>query len=151
MDPNERETSDSVGTDGVDRIVRNVIDEPAVTRTVEDPTSGAVLSFAGVVRNSNLGRDVVGIDYHGYEPMADREIRKIEHEISEQWPGTRSVIVHRLGELDIGETSVFIAVSSAHRGEGFSALRYAIDTLKERLPIWKREMYADGSAWLEGS
>ena len=83
--------------------------------------------------------------------MAEREAERLEKEIRERWPGAEVAIVHRLGYLRIGETSVLIAVSSPHRPASFEALRYAIDTLKERLPIWKKEIYTDGESWLEGS
>ena len=87
-----------------------------------------------------------------YESMAGKEIEKLENELSERWPGVQARIVHRIGRLELGETSVFIAVGGAHREESFAALRHAIDRLKEEAPVWKRERYEDGSeAWLEGS
>ena len=139
------------GRPDVERVTGSPIDVERVTAVVRRDEAGAVLTFAGVVRSRNQGRSVVGIDYHGYRPMAAREIERLEGEIESRWPDVRSCIVHRLGELELGQTSVFIAVSSPHRDEGFRALRFAIDTLKERLPIWKREIYTDGAAWLEGS
>ena len=135
----------------VERITHSPIDEKAVLVEVADPGAGATLTFAGVVRNNHLGQVVQGIDYHGYQPMAAKEILKIEAEARERWPGVKAVIVHRIGLLGIGEVSVLIAVSSAHREEGFQALRYSIDTLKQRVPIWKKEIYTDGEAWIEGS
>jgi molybdopterin synthase catalytic subunit len=132
------------------RLTDTPIDARAWIAKVVRPDAGAVLTFAGVVRNEHLGRRVLAIDYHAYRAMAEQEIRRIEAEVAQRWPvGVR--IVHRLGHLDVGSTSVLIAVSSAHRDEGFLALRYAIDTLKERVPIWKKEIYEDGEAWLEGS
>src|SRR5690606_1047082 len=127
------------------------IDPEALVREVAHPGAGAILTFAGVVRDENLGDEVRAIDYHGYEKMADRELRRIEEEAEERWPGVRTRIVHRLGHLEIGDTSVLIAVSSPHRDAGFQALRYAIDTLKERAPIWKKEILLDGERWIEGS
>ena len=135
-----------------DRIVNEMIDCKAVIDEVVSNDSGAVLTFAGTVRNANLGRAGSAIDYHAYESMADKEIEKLENELSERWPGVQARIVHRIGRLELGETSVFIAVGGAHREESFAALRHAIDRLKEEAPVWKREQYEDGSeAWLEGS
>ncbi len=135
-----------------DRIVNEMIDCKAVIDEVVSNDSGAVLTFAGTVRNTNLGRAVSTIDYHAYESMAGKEIEKLENELSERWPGVQARIVHRIGRLELGETSVFIAVGGAHREESFAALRHAIDRLKEEAPVWKRERYEDGSeAWLEGS
>ena len=135
----------------MERITTDPIDPLSVSAEVTHRGAGAVLTFAGVVRDHHQGRDVTGIDYHGYRPMAEKEIQRLEEEIRTRWADVQVRIVHRLGQLDVGETSVFIAVSSPHRDEGFRALRYAIDTLKERLPVWKREQYPDGEAWIEGS
>ena len=135
-----------------DRIVNEVIDCKAVIDEVVNNDNGAVLTFAGTVRNTNLGRRVLSIDYHAYESMAQKEIEKLEEETAARWPGVKVRIVHRIGRLDLGETSVFIAAAGAHRKESFAALRHAIDRLKEEAPVWKRESYEDGSeAWLEGS
>ena len=136
----------------MDRIVSEAIDCRAVIDEVTGEDRGAVLTFAGTVRNTNLGRAVRSIDYHAYESMAHKEIEKLEHETAERYNGVRVRIVHRIGRLELGEASVFIAVAGAHRDESFAALRHAIDRLKEEAPVWKRELYEDGSeAWLEGS
>jgi len=136
----------------VRHIVLEPIDARALIARVAGPDAGAVLTFAGTVRDRHHGREVVGIDYHGYEPMAERELERLEREITARWPGLRAAISHRLGHLELGELSVLIAVASPHRPDGFDALRHAIEELKRRVPIWKRELYADGaSAWLEGS
>ena len=133
------------------RVVRTAIDAGAVVESVARCDAGAVLTFSGDVRNHHLGREVTGIDYHAYERMALKEMNKIEREVEVRWPNCRVQIVHRLGLLSPGETSVFIAVASPHRKEGFEALRYTIDTLKETVPIWKKEIYSDGYSWIEGS
>jgi len=134
------------------RIVNEPIDCKAIIEEVLSEDRGAILTFAGTVRNNNLGRTVSSIDYHAYESMAQRELEKLEEEIAERWPGVLARIAHRIGRLELGETSVFIAVGGAHRDEAFAALRHAIDRLKEEAPVWKRELYEDGSeAWLEGS
>ncbi len=136
----------------MDRIVKEAIDCRAVIEKVTGEDRGAVLTFAGTVRNTNLGRKVLSIDYHAYESMAQKEIEKLEEETAARWPGVKVRIVHRIGLLEIGEASVFIAAAGAHRDESFAALRHAIDRLKEEAPVWKRESYEDGSeAWLEGS
>ena len=136
----------------MDRIVSEAIDCRAIIDEVTGEDRGAVLTFAGTVRNTNLGRTVRSIDYHAYESMARKELEKLELETAGRWPGVKIRIVPRIGRLDLGEASVFIAAAGAHRDESFAALRHAIDRLKENAPVWKRELYEDGSeAWLEGS
>ncbi len=132
-------------------IVKQAIDAEAIRRRVEGPGAGAVLTFAGTVRDHHLDRQVAGIEYHAYESMATKEMDRVEGAARTKWAGIDIAIVHRIGWLEVGETSVFIAVSAAHREEGFAALRYAIDTLKKSVPMWKKEMYTDGHAWIEGS
>ncbi|HVR74843.1 MAG TPA: molybdenum cofactor biosynthesis protein MoaE [Planctomycetota bacterium] len=127
------------------------IDEAAAVRAVAAPGVGALLTFAGTVRDLHLGREVVAIEYHAYESMAERELSRIEDEVRARWDGARVAIVHRIGLLHVGEVSVYIALSTPHRSPAFEALRFAIDTLKETVPIWKKEIYVDGYAWLEGS
>jgi molybdopterin synthase catalytic subunit len=109
---------------------------------------GALCLFVGVVRNENGGRPVRYLEYEAYEEMALPLMRQIAEEVRGRWPVTEVRLVHRLGRLEIGEASVAVAVASPHRAEAFAACRYAIDTLKARVPIWKKEYYADGSAWL---
>ncbi len=133
------------------KLISQTIDARAVIQEVERPAAGAILTFAGTVRDHHLGREVTGIEYHAYEEMAVKELDRIEAAAREKWPGIEIEIVHRIGFLEIGEASVLIAVATAHRKEGFEALRYAIDTIKEDVPIWKKEMYTDGHAWIEGS
>lgn len=127
------------------------IDENSVKKKVHASSAGALLTFSGVVRDQHLGRSVTSIEYHAYEPMAEKELTRIEEEIAKRWPGAAAAIVHRVGLLGVGETSVCIAVSSPHRSEGFQALRFAIEAIKESAPIWKKEIYSDGYAWIEGS
>jgi len=114
------------------------------------PSDGALCLFVGVVRDHNGGRAVSHLEYEAYEEMALVEMQAIEREVRGRWPVGDVRIVHRLGGLSIGEASVAVAVVSAHRAEAFEACRYAIDTLKKTVPIWKKEFYADGSAWIEG-
>lgn len=133
------------------RIQQETIDRAAAQAVVAFPGAGALLTFAGTVRDNHRGRPVTAIEYHAYESMAAKELAGIEAEIRRRWPGTRVEIVHRLGCLQVGETSILIAVASPHRAEGFDALRLAIESVKKSVPIWKKEMYPDGHAWIEGS
>ncbi len=114
------------------------------------PGDGALALFVGVVRNENAGRSVLHLEYEAYEEMALQELESIDAETRRRWPVSDVRIVHRLGRMEIGEASVAVAVASPHRGEAFEACRFAIDTLKKSVPIWKKEFYADGAVWLEG-
>ena len=111
---------------------------------------GAVCLFVGVVRDHNAGRRVRHLEYEAYEEMALAQLAEIEGEVRRRWPVSEVRLEHRLGRLEIGEASVAVAVSCPHRAEAFAACRHAIDTLKQRVPIWKKEFYADGSAWIDG-
>ena len=111
---------------------------------------GAVALFVGVVLNENRGRSVRRLEYEAYEEMALSQMTEIAGEVRQRFPVTAVRLVHRLGSLEIGEASVAVAVTSPHRAEAFAACRYAIDTLKSRVPIWKKEHYEDGTAWLDG-
>jgi len=119
----------------------------AQIRTDED---GAVCTFDGCVRNHSHGRTTLYLEYEAYEAMALSKMREIAAHLHRNHPIGRVAMVHRLGRLEIGETSVFIAVSAAHRGAAFDACRYAIDTLKKTVPIWKKEFFADGAVWADG-
>ena len=110
----------------------------------------ATVTFAGATRNDNAGRRVLRLEYEAYEPMALSEMRRLAGEAGERWQIVRIAISHRVGLVDIGETSVAIAVSAAHRAEAFEACRFAIDTLKRTVPIWKKEYFADGAVWADG-
>ena len=117
---------------------------------VEHPGAGAICSFTGVVRDNNRGEAVTHLEYEAYGGMAEREMRRIAEEIGERWPGTRVAIVHRTGRLEIGEASVVISVSAPRRPDAFEGCRWAIERLKESVPIWKKEHAASGAVWLEG-
>lgn len=129
-------------------VLREAIDVAAISRG--EAEDGAVCVFTGVVRNHNGGKPVVHLEYEGYEEMVVSIFDEIAREARERYGVTRVRIVHRLGRMEIGDTSVAVAVSSPHRREAFEACRFAIDELKRRAPIWKKEFYADGSSWLEG-
>ncbi|HEX9166006.1 MAG TPA: molybdenum cofactor biosynthesis protein MoaE [Gemmatimonadales bacterium] len=121
----------------------------ALVREVERPEYGAVSTFLGVVRDHHAGRRVTGLEYQAYGPMAEAECHRIVAEAERRWP-CRVALRHRVGALAIGEAAVVIAVGSGHRAEAFEACRYVIEELKQRVPIWKRESYADGTeAWVD--
>ena len=124
------------------------IDAAALEASVSGPGNGAILVFAGVARNANRGREVLGLEYEAYAPMALAEMSRIEAEVEARWPGMQVAMVHRTGLVGIGEASVVIAVGTPHRDEAYQASRYLIDELKARVPVWKRERYADGSDWI---
>ena len=131
-------------------LVREPIDATALIRHVRTGEDGAVVTFDGCVRNQSHGRRTLYLDYEAYESMALAKIREIGATIHEKFPIDRVAIAHRLGHLEIGETSVFIAVSAAHRPAAFDACRFAIDTLKRTVPIWKKEYFEDGAVWADG-
>jgi len=119
-----------------------------VVSRLGDPAIGAVIAFVGVVRGVTDGREVLYLEYEAYPEMAEEMLRQIGDEIRERWKTIREVaIVHRLGRLEIGGISVVIALSAAHRPELFDAVHYAIDRLKEIVPIWKKEVWTDGAEW----
>lgn len=130
-------------------LVAGPIDVAAVLASVGDPAQGAVLVFLGVGRADFDGRPVLSLAYEAYPAMAEPELRKIAAEVAERWPGAKTSIVHRTGEVAIGEASVVIATSTPHRAACYEANRYAIEALKARVPVWKKEIYGDGSAWKE--
>jgi molybdopterin synthase catalytic subunit len=119
-----------------------------VIARLADPENGAVVTFVGVVRDNTDGRRVLYLEYEAYPEMAEETLRQIGAEVQQRWQAIRQVaIVHRVGRLEIGEASVVIALSAAHRPEMFDALHYAIDRLKEIVPIWKKEVWSGGSEW----
>ncbi len=131
-------------------LVREVIDAESLVRSVRAGRDGAIVTFDGFVRNESHGRTTNYLEYEAYEAMALGKMKEIAAQAHEKFAIHRVAIVHRLGRLEIGETSVFIAVSAAHRGAAFDACRFAIDTLKKTVPIWKKEYFADGVVWADG-
>jgi len=111
---------------------------------------GAVCAFFGVVRRENLGRVVHCLEYESYEEMALAQMQALEGEIRRRWPVSEVTLIHRLGRLEVGEASVAVVVTTPHRAQAFEACRFAIDTIKKTVPIWKKEFYADGEVWIEG-
>ncbi len=131
-------------------VVREVIDPQSVSKVLKRGDDGAVLLFEGVVRNHTRGRKTVYLDYEAYEEMAVGQMESLANQALQQFQIRDVAIVHRLGRLEIGETSVLIAVASAHRAAAFEACRWLIDTLKRTVPIWKKEHFEDGAVWADG-
>ncbi|MCL6480960.1 MAG: molybdopterin converting factor subunit 1 [Firmicutes bacterium] len=131
-------------------LVRAPLDVHAIVSGLRAPESGAVVVFEGCVRAHSRGRATRYLEYEAYEPMALRKMREIGAALRARFPIARLAIVHRLGRLEVGETSLLIAVSAVHRREAFDACRAALEALKRTVPIWKKEFFADGSAWAEG-
>jgi MoaE-MoaD fusion protein len=131
-------------------IAREVIDTQRVVDALKRGEDGAVLVFEGVVRNQTRGRKTLYLDYEAYEEMALQQMDLLANQALQQFQIRDVAIVHRLGRLEIGETSVLIAVASAHRAAAFDACRWLIDTLKRTVPIWKKEHFEDGAVWADG-
>lgn len=132
---------------GLVELCDHAIDPRRVEASVSHPGAGAVLTFLGVTRDSFGDREVTRLEYEAWPTMALAEMGRIVAEVAERWPGARAAMVHRVGVVGVGEASVVIVVSAPHRDEAYQASRHAIDQLKARVPIWKKEWYADGSMW----
>ena len=132
------------------RITRQAIPTAELARQLKGPEQGAVVVFEGIVRDNLHGRKTRHLEYEAYEPMAIRKMEQIGREVKQKFPIDGLGMIHRLGRLEIGETSVAIIVAAAHRQAAFEACRYAIDRLKQIVPIWKKEYFEDGAVWAEG-
>jgi molybdopterin synthase catalytic subunit len=132
------------------RIVREPISTQAELDRIKLPQDGAAVVFEGVVRNNTRGRRTLFLDYEAYEAMALKQMEGLAERAKSDFAIREVAIVHRLGRLEIGETSVLIVVASAHRGPAFDACRWMIDTLKKTVPIWKKEYFEDGAVWADG-
>jgi molybdopterin synthase catalytic subunit len=130
------------------RIVEGPIDEIALENEVRTDADGAVIVFRGVARKHSRGREVIHLEYEAYPEMAEKVMAQIGDEIKARFPVSKVAIVHRTGVLEVGQASVVIAIAAPHRGEAFAASQYAIDRLKEIVPIWKKEIWNDGSQWI---
>ena len=131
------------------RVVGETLSPDAIAVEVDDPGAGGIVIFSGVVRNETGGRPVKFLEYEAHAPMAEAKMREIGDTVRARWTGVKRVaILHRVGRLQIGESSVLIAVSAAHRREAFEACTYAIDTLKRTVPVWKKEHFEDGEVWV---
>ena len=131
-------------------LVRTPIETPDIVAQLKAPRDGGVVVFEGIVRNHSGSRSTLYLEYEAYETMALAKMREIGAQMREKFPIRRFAMIHRLGGLEIGETSVLIAVCSAHRAAAFEACRFGIDTLKRTVPIWKKEYFEDGAVWADG-
>jgi molybdopterin synthase catalytic subunit len=132
-------------------LVRNPIEVQSIIDTIQKPEDGALVMFEGVVRNNANEKSVRFLEYEAYESMALKKIEEIGSQAKKDFDIRDIAIVHRLGHMEIGECSIVIVVASAHRGPAFDACRYSIDTIKQIVPIWKKEFYEDGEVWIEGA
>ncbi len=131
-------------------LTEDVLDPRPLTEKVQHSGSGALVLFLGVVRDEDQGRKVRYLEYDAYRSMAEKEMRRVGEEVVAHWPSTRIAMRHRVGRLAVGDTALIVAVSAPHRSEAFEACRHAIDRIKEIVPIWKKEVWEDGEAWLQG-
>jgi molybdopterin synthase catalytic subunit len=132
-------------------IVEKAIDPATIVKEIEDSSAGAVVLFLGTVRRSGEAGSVSGISYEAYRSMSDRRIENVIERAKKRWPVKKVKVVHRVGELRLGEVSVAVAVSAEHRKEAFQACRYIIDNVKSKVPIWKKERLVGGrERWVEG-
>ena len=127
------------------RLTHDPIDHAALTEQVRSPHCGAVALFLGTVRDVTGEHVTAFLDYEAYGPMAEKKLAEIEAEVRRRWPVGNVALIHRLGRLEVGDVSVAVALSCPHRAEAFDALRFAVDTLKELVPIWKKENAPDGT------
>jgi MoaE-MoaD fusion protein len=131
------------------RVVEHPLSPDGAASAVGDAGAGGIVVFLGVVRNETGGRAVKFLEYEAHAPMAEAKMREIGDQLRARWPSVKAIaMLHRIGRLQIGEASVLIAVSAAHRAEAFEACRYAIDTLKRTVPVRKKEHFEDGEVWV---
>ena len=141
---------DEAAGEGRIALVREVIDAVSLVTAAKDGSDGAVVVFDGIVRDNTRGRKTLHLDYEAYEEMALKQMRELAAQARERFGVRHVTIVHRLGRLLVGETSVLIVVASAHRSHAYEASRWLIDTLKKTVPIWKKETFVDGAVWADG-
>jgi molybdopterin synthase catalytic subunit len=132
------------------RLTRDPIQAEALVAAAKHGEDGAVIVFDGIVRNNSRGRKTLYLDYEAYEEMATKQMKELAREAITRFEVRNVAIIHRLGRLQVGETSVLIIVSSAHRAKAYEASRFLIDTLKKTVPIWKKETFVDGAVWADG-
>jgi len=130
-------------------IVYDILDVRKLVQKVSTHKDGAVATFAGIVRGQNQGKKVLFLEYEAYSEMALKMMARIETEIRSTWGITGVAVQHRLGRLNVGETSVLVVVTAPHRDDAFAACQYAINRLKKIVPIWKKEIFEDGEVWVE--
>ena len=132
------------------RVTEEVLRTDEAAEAVASPEAGAINLFLGVVRNNNLGRQVNHLVYEAYPTMAEKVMREIAEEAQERFGLLDCAVLHRTGRLEIGETSLLIAVSAGHRGESFEGGHWLLNQIKKRVPVWKKEVWEDGEEWIEG-
>jgi molybdopterin synthase catalytic subunit len=132
------------------RVTPDVLRPAEAIAAVETPAAGAINVFLGVVRNNNLGRAVQYLDYEAYPSMAEKVMRDLATEAQERFGLEDCAVLHRTGRLEIGETSLLIAVSCGHRAESFEGTHWLVNEIKKRVPVWKKEVWDDGESWIEG-
>jgi len=137
------------GGSGAHILSAEPLDVGSVVKRVSGPEIGGIVSFIGTVRDRSRGHSIRHLEYEAYPEMVEREMEKIAREAARRWPGTRVAMAHRRGRLEIGEIAVVVAAGAPHRDEAFAAARYSIDTLKEQVPIWKKEVTTEGEYWVE--
>ena len=130
------------------QIITEPINVSMILGSLRDPAAGAIDMFIGTTRNHSQGKEVRSLEYEAYAPMALEQMSDIVEDAKKKWAIKNISIVHRIGRVEIGEASVVIGVSAVHRKEAFEACRYCIDMLKKVVPIWKKEYFADGGAWI---
>ncbi len=133
------------------RVSDDPIDQAEVASSIAAPGSGAVVTFVGLVRDYNAGRQVLFLEYEAFAPLAVKSFDRIASEATEKWPSAALAIHHRTGRVRIGEASIAIAAVSPHRADAFAASRYAIERIKQISPIWKHEHFEGGEVWIEGA
>ena len=143
-------TGTASGRAGSVAFTRSAIASDEIISGAKQPEAGAVVVFDGIVRNETRGRKVLHLDYEAYEEMAMREMQQLAREAREQFGVRHVTIVHRLGRMLVSESSILIVVASAHRAQAFDACRWLIDTIKTKVPIWKKETFVDGAVWADG-
>ncbi len=131
-------------------IVQDILDARKLSQSVASEKDGAVVTFAGIVRGNNRGKKVLFLEYEAYPDMALKMMKRIGDEIQKTWGLTSVAMQHRVGRLNVGETSIVIVVSAPHRDDAFAACQYAINRFKRIVPIWKKEIFEDGELWVEG-
>ena len=129
-------------------LTRERLDTEAITATVRDDANGGVITFLGTTRNETEGRRVLYLEYEAYEGMAEKMLARIAEDIRERWGIAGVAIAHRFGRLEIAEVSLVVAVASPHREEAFAACQYAVDRIKQNVPIWKKEVFEGGEMWV---
>ena len=130
-------------------ITNEPLDPQNIAASVHNPSNGAVVTFIGTTRDTNVGRDVLYLEYEAYSPMAETKLAEIANEVLDKYGVSNTAIVHRVGRLEIGEASLVVAVASPHRNDAFAACQYCVDRIKETVPIWKKEVFRGGEVWIE--